>query len=431
MQYSTPIDELRFTPEALTPVCSYVMSHPGMRDIQRLLIEFCDIPEMKALALTSRSLSKLVNEDFFWQVIGRTLEYELLNKSDVQKFFLALKAKIETSPEANLFGNNLTAAFRQIVYNEEIHSKNSTYKKIKSKDSLLFWNAFAVDLQLENCDLSQMDSFNSIIETEEKLADSYKVNRKLFSKVSMLNLFRFDLNYLPSQIDYFKNLKELNLSSNKLTHFPKVFSQLTKIESLDLSRNKFKTEPQEIYKLIELKELNLSANMLTGLTTGIRNLTKLHWFDLSHNKLNELPMEISALTNLETFNLAGNQLAIIPSVIGLTRLHWLYLSKNHFRVLPEVENLTGLKYLDISYNEFNEIPPLQTLHDLKGLDISYNPTNSLFEGIQALSRLDRIDLNRAQFLGIQSKLNSFNRQVDVYFSDNFIVGAEMWRLNFS
>src|SRR5262249_34991576 len=90
-----------------------------------------------------------------------------------------------------------------------------------------------------------------------------------------------------------QNIEELNKISNR-----SLFSSPVSFSLLQLSYL-----PEEICYLIQLKELDLDVNKLTSLPVEIGNLILLERFDLSCNKLTSLPKEIGNLTLLQKLDL--------------------------------------------------------------------------------------------------------------------------------
>ena len=120
----------------------------------------------------------------------------------------------------------------------------------------------------------------------------------------------------------------------------------------------------------DIKELDLSYNKLTQLPTEIGHLTLLTELSLFDNKLTQLPTEIGNLTNLTYLSLSNNQLTQLPREIGnLTQLTELYLYNNELTQLPsEIGQLTQLNYLDLFGNPIeNTLNPIiqRFLHRIK------------------------------------------------------------------
>ena len=115
--------------------------------------------------------------------------------------------------------------------------------------------------------------------------------------------FLKDTTYMNYSLLELYNLKELDLSNNKLTEIPRELENLTNLLLLDLSDNKLKKIPKELGNLRKLKILILSINKLKEISEEIGNLTNLKQIYLHNNKLREIPKEIGNLTNLQRLTL--------------------------------------------------------------------------------------------------------------------------------
>ena len=118
-------------------------------------------------------------------------------------------------------------------------------------------------------------------------------------------------------------------------HLPPEIGELSNLRELNLSKNKLTTLPEEFGKLKNLTKLNLSRNQLTKLPPQIGNLYELVAFDLSFNKLVTLPCTLGKLINLKVLDIIGNQLIRLPQEIGtLLNLNYLELEGNTKLVYP-------------------------------------------------------------------------------------------------
>jgi Leucine-rich repeat (LRR) protein len=73
----------------------------------------------------------------------------------------------------------------------------------------------------------------------------------------------------------FTNLKSLNLSKNKLDHFPLILCQLPGLFNLSLAQNELQILPNQISALTQLQSLDLYGNAIEQFGEGIYLLTNL------------------------------------------------------------------------------------------------------------------------------------------------------------
>lgn len=162
------------------------------------------------------------------------------------------------------------------------------------------------------------------------------------------------LSYLPPEIKWWQNARELNLKHNQLKRIPAEIGQLTNLTRLNLKHNQLEALPPETGKLHSLTELNLSYNSLTSLLKEAGKLAKLKRFNLEYNQLTVLPAEIGQLKGLQSLNLGCNQLTALPAEIGLLEnLHFLDLRGNRIANLPkEMKQLKKLRFMYMSDYSF-------------------------------------------------------------------------------
>lgn len=110
---------------------------------------------------------------------------------------------------------------------------------------------------------------------------------------------------LPLEIFQFTNLKELDLSKNKLSQISEQFNWFQAIEKLDLGRNKFENFPLVICQLPHLKTLHLDRNQITLLPEQIADLQELEYLDLYANGIEQFGEGIFLLPALKVLNIEG------------------------------------------------------------------------------------------------------------------------------
>jgi len=115
----------------------------------------------------------------------------------------------------------------------------------------------------------------------EKTTEPTDINTE---KKNVLDLSNQGLEKLPAYVLNMSNLKQLNISNNRLTGALQA----------------------EIHNLKNLKVLNASDNLMTGVPAEVGQLQNLEILDLSNNKLTGLPNELGNLKKLKQLNLSGN-----------------------------------------------------------------------------------------------------------------------------
>eukprot|EP00741_Cyanophora_paradoxa_P002331 tig00000600_g2261.t1 len=109
-----------------------------------------------------------------------------------------------------------------------------------------------------------------------------------------------------------------------------------------------------------IRELNLSGNKLTRISgTELAKLTNLEKLYMMNNQLTALPPEIGCLVDLRALRVSGNQLTALPPEIGrLAALEELWAENNQLTALPpEIGRLAALKSLAVSSNRLTAMPP--------------------------------------------------------------------------
>ncbi|KAG5671827.1 hypothetical protein PVAND_002002 [Polypedilum vanderplanki] len=220
---------------------------------------------------------------------------------------------------------------------------------------------------------------NGAILTESLDTNNGKVNETLF-KLNQLHLLRLSESTL-SEIDGEKlnNLTELHsllLFGNRITIFP------------------------EINRLINLKNLDLSGNKITSVNADLSNLMHLSAVNISNNELSSFHIKSSSIRNL---NLSRNKLEKFPENLPIS-ITELYVSKNEIKDIPMVMNLPNLKILDLSENKITAVPKSLASIKFKTLNLKDNPLKDkkLFKFIDQNQSLKAI-IDHIQKLGISSE----------------------------
>jgi len=143
-----------------------------------------------------------------------------------------------------------------------------------------------------------------------------------------INLMNNDISEVDGELfKYFPNLKELNLSYNKIE---KLDLDLTFLKELQIHKNNIKK--LNIENIKTLNTLNIWYNDLTSLV-DIRLPKNIKTLELQHNKLTDL-LWVSKLKKLEKLKLEFNELE----------------DKN----LWEIKDLENIKYITVKNNKLSK-----------------------------------------------------------------------------
>lgn len=176
------------------------------------------------------------------------------------------------------------------------------------------------------------------------------------------------------------NLTVLDLSNNLISAVPEALSKFRCLANLSLRNNMLRDDslPKSLGDnlALTLRELNLSGNMLTEFPRCVLGLRGLRNLLLGGNGLTSVPPEIRQLRKLKYLYMGGNRLAALPDEIShLKALRALILADNRLESLPaSICRLTRLACLQLHLNQLTTLPHgLVYLRSLSELSLSDNP----------------------------------------------------------
>lgn len=140
--------------------------------------------------------------------------------------------------------------------------------------------------------------------------------------VYRLDLSKQKLTQVPKEIQNFKNLRELNLSKNKLESLPGFFL-FKDLRILNLTKNKFTKYPEVINKNTGIRNLFLGKNSIDYIPESIGNLQNLIVLDLWYNPISDLPEAMESLRNLRSLDLSGLNFDDDFQRKWNAKLHWV------------------------------------------------------------------------------------------------------------
>ena len=225
--------------------------------------------------------------------------------------------------------------------------------------------------------------------TELRINDG---NIDVFNSCNPLKILKLTV-YAPknfelilSNLNKFINLRELNLSENKISEI-KGLDSLVNLQELYLDHNQVK-EIKGLDSLVNLRTLSISCNEIREIK-GLDNLVNLQILRLSSNKIKEIN-GLDKLINLNELYLFSNKLTEMNGINMLINLQILNLSHNDITEITGLDNLINLYKLNLEDNRINELP--LTLCNLRNICNFYYRINPIEYIPLPVSRwLDRIN----------------------------------------
>lgn len=163
------------------------------------------------------------------------------------------------------------------------------------------------------------------------------------------------------------NLEILDLSGNQLSDLPADLQRFKKLKRLFLTSNNFRHIPAVLSQCQALVMVSFKGNQLTDFAEGCLP-EQLEWLILTDNQLTELPNDFGRYTQLRKVAMAGNQLSSLPDSMQQCReLGLLRLSLNQFESFPDwLFELPKLAWLALGANPACPVPEAQaiTAHSL-------------------------------------------------------------------
>jgi Leucine-rich repeat (LRR) protein len=239
---------------------------------------------------------------------------------------------------------------------------------------------------------------------------------KNLTQLEHLNARGNTIEKLPPEIGKLIHLKSISLMSNCLTALPKEIANLKNLNDLLLNSNRFEVFPVEICALADLKRLHLSHNLIAYLPTEIKQLINLDILDIGYNQLTTLPVEIGSLKKLRNLHVLNNQLTFLLAEIGeLINLQLLHLSVNQLTTLPAaIGKLVNLKFLELSYNQFKSLPiEITNFMRLEELSLQKNQLTTLPSDIKHLANLKKLDLSQNQISFLPPEIGFLTHLIDL------------------
>ncbi|KGL92432.1 Leucine-rich repeat-containing protein 40, partial [Charadrius vociferus] len=376
--------------------------------------------------------------------------------------------------------SHLPDGFGQLVNLEELDLSNNHLTDIPTSFALLI-NLVRLNLacnQLKNLpadisamkSLRQLDCTKNYLETvPSKLATMASLEQLYLRKNKLRSLPEFpsckllkELHAGENQIEILnaENLKHLNslsvleLRDNKIKSVPDEITLLQKLERLDLANNDISRLPYTLGNLPQLKFLALEGNPLRTIRRDLLQKGTQELLKYLRSKIQDdvsspneeppltamtLPSEsrinMHAITSLKLLEYSEKQAAVIPDemfdAVRSNPVATVNFSKNQLNGIPPriVELKDSVCDVNLGFNKIASISlELCMLHKLTHLDIRNNFLTSLPEEMEALTRLQVINLSFNRFKVFPSVLYHILALETVLLSNNQVGSIDPLRL---
>ncbi|XP_072278632.1 PH domain leucine-rich repeat-containing protein phosphatase 2 [Pyxicephalus adspersus] len=242
-------------------------------------------------------------------------------------------------------------------------------------------------------------SFESAAEYQRWHRQATKV---VSQRLSTVDLSCQSLEEIPEHLFYCQDVTSLNLRHNFLQlQSPAGVSSLcrfSQLKNLNLSQNRLGYFPIELCQIPTLTELNVSCNGLTQLPPQIGQLLSLQILNLDGNFLTALPDELGSLQQLTSLCLAFNDLTTIPKVYeNLPSVEKLCMAGNRLELLnlPTLTNMTHIKVIDLRMNQLTQVgASLEGINHITHFDVRDNQLSTL--DLSCMGNLEQLHCERNQ-----------------------------------
>ena len=217
--------------------------------------------------------------------------------------------------------------------------------------------------------------------------------------ITALNLSHDNLKELPESIGLLSELEYLCVMGNGLTTLPLSFNLLTNLKELELSCNKLEYLPDSVYNIAKnyyaKKYIREGVKISEAPVLGLLEILKAREIE-NYANLENIENDTNILDFYQFYlykiNEHGNIIGIYirefetikisyfpEQICSLKKLKELVLSCCDINKIPkEIGNLRALEYLDLSENNIKEIPPeIMKLKSLRYLNLKENNIRDL------------------------------------------------------
>lgn len=357
-------------------------------------------PNKTVIDLTNQGITKLDVES----IDTSKLLHLRLNKNHISD----LPKDLNSLQSLTLRENDYTSVPSRVVQCIKTYPQlqviDLSYNSISKLPSSILDSDSLVAVYLFGNRLSSLISLDAKIVTLDLGHNNLKEFPRVPSQIKILSL---DYNLIDTIRFISENIKKLSLQCNMITKIDP-HSSFIALGQLDLRYNNLTTLPEKFDKMFpKLKNLCLSHNNITEYPKFPLTITEV---DLSFNKIKILPPNFNAYTCLSRCYLQNNEIEVvknIPMSLQLLNLNnnkllsfqlnhcpelaHLYVMNNNLTVFPQIKGNMFCDYI-YRFNQIKKIESRYILDHTRIIDLSYNNITKIPDSLFSVSSLFDLEL---------------------------------------
>ncbi|XP_027507235.1 leucine-rich repeat-containing protein 40, partial [Corapipo altera] len=415
-------NQLTSLPSALGQLENLQKLDVSHNKLQSLPEELLQLPRLRSLLLQHNELSHLP------EGLGQLLSLEELDVSnnhltDIPTSFALLINLVRL----NLACNQLKDLPADLSAMKSLRQLDCTKNYLETVPSKLATMASLEQLYLRKNKLRSLPEFPSCKLLKELHAGE--------NQIEVLN---------AENLKHLNSLSVLELRDNKIKSVPEEITLLQKLERLDLANNDISRLPYTLGNLPQLKFLALEGNPLRTIRRDLLEKGTQELLKYLRSKIQDdgpgpseeppvtamtLPSQarvnMHAITSLKLLEYSEKQAAEIPEemfdAVGTNPVATVNFSKNQLKEVPPriVELKDSVCDVNLGFNKISSISlELCRLHKLTHLDLRNNILTSLPKEMEALTRLQIINLAFNRFKVFPSVLYHLPALETILLSNN-------------
>ncbi|XP_064520950.1 leucine-rich repeat-containing protein 40 isoform X1 [Pseudopipra pipra] len=415
-------NQLTSLPSALGQLENLQKLDVSHNKLQSLPEELLQLPRLRSLLLQHNELSHLP------EGLGQLLSLEELDVSnnhltDIPTSFALLVNLVRL----NLACNQLKDLPADLSAMKSLRQLDCTKNYLETVPSKLATMASLEQLYLRKNKLRSLPEFPSCKLLKELHAGE--------NQIEILN---------AENLKHLNSLSVLELRDNKIKSVPEEITLLQKLERLDLANNDISRLPYTLGNLPQLKFLALEGNPLRTIRRDLLEKGTQELLKYLRSKIQDdgpgpseeppvtamtLPSQarvnMHAITSLKLLEYSEKQAAEIPEemfdAVGTNPVATVNFSKNQLKEVPPriVELKDSVSDVNLGFNKISSISlELCRLHKLTHLDLRNNILTSLPQEMEALTRLQIINLAFNRFKVFPSVLYHLPALETILLSNN-------------